>query len=477
MTLTVEGRPAKVAFLVYNDAENDSRVQKEAYVVNDHGGLARIFAVSRLVSGRGPGTWTINGLSVERLKEFQLIDLLPLPVVEKLREFRDTKQPSLAESLSALGKQLHDAEIENSEETDSVHQEATLPEGSVLEQSAERRSATELVRSGVKELLRRAYGPVRLTDWWVKLVRSVYAYRPDLIHANDANTLVPGILLSKLLDIPLVYDSHELWLHRNIRQDRWLAPYVERLIEKIGVKNADAIITVSPSIAHWLQEEYGLQDVPTLVRNVPKVSGTGSKGLLRERAGLSADDRIISYSGGITTSRGLEEAISALTLLDDSIHLVMMGYGETSFVKSLMECAREKGVGHRVHLVGPVEPDEVAGALADADVALVAIQPSVLSYRFALPNKLFEAIHGRVPVVATNLPDIAEILQDYSAGELFEFGDLRGLAAAIETVINDYHLYSTGVAAAADEFTWDYEAERLVAIYADVIRTVRAEGM
>lgn len=461
MMLTKDGNPAKVAFLVYNDAQNDSRVQKESNVVNSRGGQARIFAVSRLMAGREPGFLSINGIDVERLKEFQLIDFMPDALVNKLREARDHRQASLS--------------VTKSVEAEDAAKTSSLPQIPAAEQAAPRahpvslRKPIHLVRRGAIELMRRAYGPVKLSNWWMKLVAALYEYRPDVIHANDANTLLPGYLLSKMLDVPLVYDSHELWRHRNVRQDRWLAPHVERFIETVAIKRANAVITVSPSIARWLQEEYNLSSTPVLVRNIPKDTGGEANGLLRALAGLSAEDRILSYSGGITTARGLEEAIDALALLDESVHFVMLGYGEQAFVNSLFQRARDKNVEDRIHVVGPVGPDEVAGALADADVALVAIQPKVLSYRFALPNKLFEAIHGRVPIVASNLPDMAEILRKYEAGELFEFGDPTELAVAIESVINNHNSYASGVAAAADDFSWDHEADALATVYQEAL--------
>lgn len=436
----------RIAHLVYNDAGNDARVQKELLAHLNRGGEGKIFAVSRLGSGREPGPVTINGCDILRIPEFQAGDFLPAPLVKKI-------QAGVGTDWSGRQAQAQASSQAPTPVADSAPAQRSL--------SA---TALSMSKSLAQNVAQRLYGPVRLGTWWLRLLGPLKDYRPDLIHANDANTLVPALIASKVLGIPFVYDSHELWTKRNVRVDRILAPYVEQLIEALGITRAAGVITVSPSIASWLQHHYKLGEMPSLVRNIPLPRQDGP-GRLRELAGLSESDTIVSYSGGVTTGRGLEEAVDCLVGLPSDVHLVMLGYGDQAYIASLFERARNAGVASRVHLVGPVGPSEVASALSDADVALVAIEPKVLSYRFALPNKLFEALHGGIPVVATDLPDMREIVETYEAGEVFSWGDAEGLARAITSVRNDRERYAAGAARAASELTWAGEAETLLATY------------
>lgn len=458
LPLNVDGRGARVAVLVYNDAQNDARVLKEAASLVEAGAHVRIFAVSNLRQERPAGRVNIHGLEAQRVREFLWADLLPAPVASYLK--------------STLGKAWTDSE---------TAKQAQVRPGASPAQSAQpgpARPTTSIVGAVKKramkvalECARRSYGPARLTGWWARLVREVRQFNPDIIHANDANTLLPAVLIASGRGTPIIYDSHELWLHRNVRQDRILAPYIEAGIERLGVKRAAGVVTVSESIATWLQDRYALATRPTLVRNIPQPATVEDGGRLRELAGLTGDDVVLAYSGRITTSRGIEEALAALPLLDDT-HLVLLGYGEDGYIASLRRIATDNGVADRFHIVGPLPSHEVSAALSDADMAIVHVKPKVLSYRFALPNKLFEAIHAGLPVVASDLPDIAQIVTTWGVGEVFNGESPTDLAAAVERVTSDRDRYRGAARAAARELTWEKEADKLVEVYSRALRRV-----
>jgi glycosyltransferase involved in cell wall biosynthesis len=115
-----------------------------------------------------------------------------------------------------------------------------------------------------------------------------------------------------------------------------------------------------------------------------------------------------------------------------------------------------------------VAPDQVAAVLSSAHCALVAIQPTCLSYRYSLPNKLFEAVQAGVPVVATNLPDVASVVNDYGLGTLFRAGSVEELAAAVTRVLCDGRAARAGVARAAADLCWEVEVRRLLSCYRTV---------
>lgn len=443
---------ARIAQLVYNDAQNDARVLKEAGSAKEHGATVKVFAISYRRLGRAPGDVTIGDIDVHRIKEFLPSGFVPEPFIGPLKKL-------LGEDWTSTPKPAKKTVTAPTATRPAPVKPANRPPAGGLERF--RRP----VRDGLIELAKRAYGPVRMTTWWFRLLRPVIDFRPDLIHANDANTLVPAMILGSWLKVPVVYDSHELWRHRNVRADRLVAPHVEAAIETLGVKRAAGIITVSDSIADWLREKYDLAERPSIVRNIPRRQEASGGGRLRELAGLPADTRVLAYAGRITTARGLEEALAALAELDESIHLVVLGYGIPEYLAKLHRLAEEHGVSERFHVVGPLAPEEVAGAMKDADVSLVHVRPTVLSYRFALPNKLFESIHAGLPVVAADLPDLARIVRDYGIGEVFDGEDPHAFAEAIRTVLADPQPYRDNAERAAQELTWENEAEVLAKVY------------
>jgi len=275
-----------------------------------------------------------------------------------------------------------------------------------------------------------------------------------------------------------VYDSHELWRHRNVRPDRPVAPWVERGIERAGVRRAAGVITVSPSIATWLQRQYRLPRAPTLVRNAPATATNAEPaaraearptGSLRQRAGLDDDTQVVAYAGRITTARGLEETLAALALMDERVHLVLLGYGEPDYLATLRSHIVTSGLQARVHIVRAVAPQHVPTVLATADLSVVIVRPVCLSYRYSLPNKLFESIHAGVPVVAADLPDLAALVCQYGVGEVVDVCSPVRLAGAMARVLADPERYRQAASAAAGEVTWEREAAALVDLYTEVL--------
>lgn len=452
--VSTSGEPARVAMLVYNDCHNDARVLKEAASLREAGAVVRIFAVARRTAGRPAGVSEIaEGITLQRAPEFDLADHAPF--------------------LTRLSRRQHaggGAPVPAAPAGSPTPAAPTTPPA-----SASRRATTAALRV-VADLSRRAYLPAALGHFWRHTVSATVTWNPDIVHANDGNTLAPAMAIAQRTGARIVYDSHELWLHRNVSRNRVVAPLVEAGIERAGIRRASGVVTVSPSIAAWLQERYRLAETPTLVRNVPGASplpdGTG--GRLRELAGLTAGDRVIAYSGRFTTSRGIEETIEALPHLGSDVHVVLLGYGEDDYVATVRAAAARAGVSDRVHLVPPVAPDEVADALSDGDVAIVHVRPTCLSYRFALPNKLFESIRGGLPVAAADLPDIRDVVRGLGVGEVFADDEPATIARTIERVLANSAEYRRNAVAAAATLTWEREADGLLALYERVLEGGRS---
>ncbi|QOR69787.1 glycosyltransferase [Ruania alkalisoli] len=455
---TKDGHIPRVAILVYNDAHADTRVLKTAATLREAGCEVRILAVARERAGYPEGSETLpNGVQIVRLPEFQLARSAPWLadayrwVLARLRRVAGAEEPATS--------------------TTSTHPTSppTEPTGTPAPAVAAKPVGALL------DVWLRTYRTVSLAIYWRAAISDGVAFHPDVIHANDGNTLAPAMRIARHTGAAIVYDAHELWRRRNVRP-RPVAPHVEHLLERLGIRRAAAVITVSPSIATWLHRTYRLRRRPQLVRNIPPAAPVPdpATGVLRERAGLAATDQVIAYGGRITTSRGIEETIDALAHLPVHVHLVLLGYGEEDYLAVVRRRAAEAGVSDRVHLVGAVASHEVATALADADVSVVYVRPTCLSYEFSLPNKLFESIHAGLPIVAADLPDTKTVVTEHGVGAVFSVtGGAEDLAAAIERVLADPEPFREAAQAAARELTWEGEARVLLGEYERVLAGVR----
>src|SRR5690625_1680739 len=148
--------------------------------------------------------------------------------------------------------------------------------------------------------------------------------------------------------------------------------------------------------------------------------------------------------------------------------------------------AVQHDVTARVHFVGKVAPQEVARTLADADLSVVYVRPTCLSYEYSLPNKLFEAIHAGIPVAAADLPDTKQIVTRYGVGEIFGLvrdddagppagtpaaaaAEATAMARTISRVLEQPEAYREAARTAVGELTWELEERRLVELYRRVL--------
>lgn len=344
----------------------------------------------------------------------------------------------------------------------------------ILARATTRRRYRRLLRAAFLQgyrLLRRAllplHRPTTIRHFWQQAEQQLLAWEPDVVHAHDLNTLVPACRVGVALDVPVIYDSHELWRRRNRHgQFRPLGRLSDVVLERRLAPRVDAVITVSPSIARWLENRYRLRQPVHVLRNTPLSRPAWD--VPSDALGRRPGERVVAYSGRFTSGRGLEEMIEALRLLPSDVVLAAVGYGDGEYVESLLARARRAGVASRVRLCGPVPPSLVATALASADCALVAIQPTCLSYRYSLPNKLFEAVQGGVPVVASALPDIGALVTTYQIGATFPVGRPEELASAVRQVLEHGGRFRQNVEAARLRLCWEAEVETLFDCYRSV---------
>jgi glycosyltransferase involved in cell wall biosynthesis len=305
------------------------------------------------------------------------------------------------------------------------------------------------------------YRVVFLGAFLLRLVR----LRPDVVHAHDAAMLLPGLLGARLTRARLVYDSHELATGVPYRDGRWAA--FVRTIERIAVPRVDAVITVTEGIAERMQALYRLRQRPAVVRNVTDLTAPAAPtGALRARLGLGSEPLIL-HQGAPAPDRGGEQLIDAMAELP-AAHLVFLGSSPFSgYEDGLRERAAAAGLGARVHFVPSVPLERLLEHTADADVGVSLLQDTCENHRLALPNKVFEYVAAGVPIVVSDLPELAALVRDWEIGWKVNSASAPSVAAGLRAALE-----ARGEAAlqrrlrlAAAELTWSEESRRLLDAY------------
>ena len=275
----------------------------------------------------------------------------------------------------------------------------------------------------------------------------------DVVHAHDFTALEAGAALASQRGVPYVYDSHELWLGRQ-RQYRPtpLQDRRERAVERRLGEHAAAVITVGDGVAAALRRDYGWKHIVVVRNTFPAREDDGTS--------LPARPTGLVYAGRVDAHRELETVLAGARFLPD-LPVTLLGPSDDVWVGS--HAAEIAAVGAVLAPAVPVV--EVTAALRAAGLALVTHSDRFESHVLALPNKLFHAVHAGVPVVATDVSELAGIVRGHGLGELYRPGDAASLAAAVHRAVNRYEQLVANVAAAGPSLSWPRDAARLQRVY------------
>jgi glycosyltransferase involved in cell wall biosynthesis len=266
----------------------------------------------------------------------------------------------------------------------------------------------------------------------------------------------------------LVYDARELETGRNfsgsnipkVFQRYWAIP------EQLFIRRADATITTCQSYANELVRLYRIP-APWIVRNCAERYPSGKSNRLRDELGIQDSDRIVLYQGRIAVGRGIESLFKAIQPLP---RVVAVALGDGPSLGDLRDRLR-RGEWQRVYLPGKVQLKELLSYSTSADIGSVLIEDICLSYRLSLPNKLFEYIQAELPVIGSNLPEIAGVIREHEIGEVISMENIPDITRAINRLIDDplhYQKIRLNLSRAAQIYNWENESQKLLQAYSSI---------
>src|SRR5262249_114579 len=129
--------------------------------------------------------------------------------------------------------------------------------------------------------------------------------------------------------------------------------------------------------------------------------------------------RIALYQGGLQRDRALDVLVLAARALDPDVVMVLMGDGPSK--SGLQALIQRESLHDRVKILPAVPYGELLTWTPSADLGLIIYPPSASpNVRYCLPNKLFEYLMAGLPVLASPLDAVRDILLRYEAGAIVE---------------------------------------------------------
>jgi glycosyltransferase involved in cell wall biosynthesis len=351
-----------------------------------------------------------------------------------------------------------------------------LPEAATGEATGEatrrRRSGLAGLRAAATEIVGRpiqAIRYLRLAEQWADRIARVVP-GAEIWQAEGMITLPVALDLRRRLGGRVVYDARDLQVESS-RFAQLPGPWRRLLArrERGWARSADATLTVNRPYAEVIERSLGVR--PTIVFNGPTGVGEAQPVPIRERLGLEPTTRIVLCLGSVAPGRGVEQLCRAIVEVPDAV-LLVVGPGGAFRERLRLEASRLPA-GDRIHFLPEVAPADIPAWTAAADVAAMPIQPTTLNHRLTTPTRLFDALGAGVPIVASDLPGMAEIVRQTGAGVVCDPSDPAAIGAALREVLDAppgrrAELRAAALAAANGTYAWDRQVDTLLGVYRDV---------
>jgi glycosyltransferase involved in cell wall biosynthesis len=299
-------------------------------------------------------------------------------------------------------------------------------------------------------------GPAFYLEYNIRLFLYLLFSRFNIIVSNDLDTLPGSYYAGKLRFKSIVYDSHEYFTEVPELVDREFPKKVWKILESKILPKIKYAYTVSESIAKAYHKKYGIE--MEVIRNVPNFVKT-------QHQSKENSMKEILYQGSLNVGRGLEQMIDSMQFIDDA-KLTIIGDGDIT--DQLKQRIAQKNLDSKVEMKGKLPFEELPKQTTKADLGLALEENIGLNYYYALPNKLFDYIQARIPVLVSPFPEMQKVVNKYEIGTVYDHKDPKELAKKINEIFelkNRYKKWQENTEIAAQELCWENEERVLISIY------------
>lgn len=321
--------------------------------------------------------------------------------------------------------------------------------------------------------------PLFLNPVWLwTIYRVIRKTRPDLILVCDLPLAPCAVWFGKLFKLPVHYDMGEIY------------PEFLRSLRMLEKQNFFKRLIRNPALAEWLERPvlrsvactYVVSDESrdravalgveparlVIVGNTPETltDADPNAPVPEDIADLVAEGReILLFVGIIIADRGVMDVIRVMRELQKrrpKAALVVVGDGPER--PNLVREVEQLGLADSVRLVGWKLPEQIGGYYRTASIGLLPFRDSP-HVRLTLANKLFDYMGARLPILSSDLPSTARVLEETGAGRLHRADDGMDLARVAADMLDQPQemraMGERGRHAAETVYSWQRDAERL----------------
>jgi glycosyltransferase involved in cell wall biosynthesis len=299
---------------------------------------------------------------------------------------------------------------------------------------------------------------VRATFEIAEVLRRV---KPDLVHIHSSKAGIVGRISARMIGIPSVFTAHGWAFADGVS---WKRKMLAVPSEFAFGRLTDRIITVS-------QTDYDLairHNVASAKRMTVVWNGIEDT-VFRAQPGVDDEVRIVMVAR-FAPQKDHDTLIRALKGLEGRWRVLLIGDGALRGEHERL--ARDLGIADRVEFLGSRR--DVPEILSKAHVFVLTTNWE------GLPISILEGMRAGLPVVASNVGGIAELVQDGQNGFLVPRFDAQSVRMALQRLVSDRALRERFGRASRTRYEADFTAQRMFdqmrSVYASVLRSGSSSG-
>lgn len=273
--------------------------------------------------------------------------------------------------------------------------------------------------------------------FFVSQFYSLIRLKTDIYFSADFYSLPASVIAAKLRRVKVYYDSREIYTELPALLNRSLLKKIFMMIEKFFIKRTDVVFTTGDMDSGYIEKLFNLNKTYVL-RNLPLSNQEINPINYFDKYNIPTAAKIILYQGIIVPGRGIEKCFKTLQNQND-LFLIILGGGE--YFEHYKSLSKSIGINERVIFVGKVPQGELINYTAGAFAGVSIINNISINNEYALPNKLFEYVMARIPVIASDLVQMKKIVNEYDIGETITGSDEGELLKVINKWSDDPALY------------------------------------
>ncbi|WP_264029959.1 glycosyltransferase [Cellulosimicrobium sp. SH8] len=244
---------------------------------------------------------------------------------------------------------------------------------------------------------------------------------------DDPTVFTPEALQARLhLDL---HEYHNPVQRRQTLGARITGPHYRWVRSFIGHRAFTSRSVVNAPIGRLYVDEFGVEPLVP-VRNIPPFVD-------QEPSPVDPGEIRLLFHGLASWKRGFDAILEAMTVLPERFTMTFMLMPNPAVHARLREQVDAHPSRDRIRIVPPAPMRELAQRINEYDLEVIFYRPLERNLEFALPNKFFEAVQGRLGVVVGESPAMAELVREHGIGVVVPGFDAADLATALEGLTPD----------------------------------------